>query len=153
MKLFSLFKSNKFLLPLIIITILCGIIYYVWNKREGIDTDSTLITTTNPLLFSQAVTLGTTNSVVSQYKQQINSQLAQLNNMFDSNGTLKPESVQTIFASLKQAAKTINPSISEEQINSMITPALVQQYVKKNNIKTFLDNVIDLATLVKQGLN
>lgn len=153
MKVFSIFKTSKFLLPLIIITILCGIIYYIWNRSEGIDTDSNLVTTTNPFIISNAVALGTKNSAVSQYKPQIDALVVQINNSFDSKGNLKPELVPMIVTNLKQAANTINSATPKNKIDSSITPSLLQQNIKKDNIKDFLNNVIDLATLVKQGLN
>ena len=153
MKLFSLFKSSKFLIALVIIVVLCGIIYYVWNKREGIPTDSNLITTTNPYLIPPDSALGRTNTLVMRFKDQISSQITQVNALFDANGILKPESVTMITESIKQAAKTANPTVNDSQLNSMITPNLVKEKINKQHIKTFLDNVIDLVTLIKQGLN
>lgn len=160
MKLFSSIKSYHLITGLLIIAIVIiaaltqGLAKGVSEGlNEKVQTDSNLVTTTNHYLIPPDSALGRTNTLVMQWKDDINRQMNVVNSMFDSNGSLNPQSVTMIKQGIIQAAKTANPTMSDDQINSVVTTELIQTNLKKDYIKVFLDNVIDLATIIKMALN
>jgi hypothetical protein len=161
MKLLNSIKSYHLITVLLIITIVIIGYYFLKRVNEGmrrglnekVQTDSNLVTTTNYYLIPPDSALGRTNTLVMQWKDDINRQMNVVNSMFDSNGSLNPQSVTMIKQGIIQAAKTANPTMSDDQINSVVTTELIQKNLKKDYIKVFLDNVIDLATIIKRALN
>lgn len=153
MKFFNQIKSNTFLLLLLVIIVVFVVIYVIRNRSEGISTDSNLITTTNPYLIPPESALGKTNTLVMKWKEEIKTQINAVNDMFNNKGVLKPDSVTALQTAVKQGLISANPSVSTTQIDSVVTPELIKKNIRKDYIKIFLDNVIDLATLIKQNLN
>jgi hypothetical protein len=153
MKLYQTIKSYPFVSILILLIIVGLVFYFVKRNNEGIPTDSNLVTTKNPYLIPPESVLGKTNTLVMQWKDDINARMGVVNAMFDSNGVLKPASVTILQEGIIQLSRTANPALSVPQIKSMVTPDLLKTNLKKDNIKIFLDNLIDLATIIKQALN
>jgi hypothetical protein len=162
MKLFNSIKPHHFFLILLIITIIVIGFYFLKRLNKGIvseglnndiKTDSNLVTTINPYLIPPETALGRSNTLVMQWKDEISTKINFINTMFDSNGVLKPDYVTMLKENIVKSVKAGNPNIPDEQINSVVTPQLITQNLRKDYIKVFLDNVIDLATIIKQGLN
>lgn len=152
MKFLSQIKNNYFLLLLLLVIIVAICVYFITNRNEGMPTDSNLVTTKNYYLIPPNSALGRSNSLVMLWKDQIKEKVSQLNSLFDTNGILNPDGVIIITNSIKQGAITINPALSTN-VDQIVTKDIVRANIRKDHIKTFLDNVIDLATLIKQNLN